>query len=366
MAGCKYVLMLQEGDAQQPIDYRDVIQTYTNPAQVQTILGAFIQPLYEAFQSTRFVPITLPLKPLETLDCGDVAAENEINALRSYFVPTAQYQDVRRGHARLVVGRKGAGKTAIIYGIRNAYWTSPNNLVLDLKPDGHQLTKLREAILSPLSQGMQEHILTAFWNYLLMELAYKIIDSDGQIAFRTRERGQLYEQIRQAYKPEMLNEQGDFSERLLTLVDRIIERRSDLGSIKTTADVTELIYTKDIRTLNEDLGCYLRHKESVWLLFDNLDKGWPVNGPLPEDILLLRALLEATRKLQRQLERNNVEFHAVIFIRNDIYEHLLLATPDKGKDTAVMLDWTDPEVFQDFSGYCASPDHDEYGPSGYV
>ena len=89
MAAGKYVLMLQEGHEPQPIDYRDVIQTYTDASQVQTILGSFIQPLYEAFQSTRFVPITLSLKPLETIDFGDVAAENEINGLRSYFVPTA-------------------------------------------------------------------------------------------------------------------------------------------------------------------------------------------------------------------------------------------------------------------------------------
>jgi hypothetical protein len=72
-----------------------------------------------------------------------------------------------------------------------------------------------------------------------------------------------------------------------------------------------------------------------------------VAGAHPEDILLLRCLLEATRKLQRQLARNDVDFRAVVFVRNDIYEHLLSATPDKGKDTAVELDWTDPEAFQD-------------------
>jgi hypothetical protein len=34
------------------------------------------------------------------------------------------------------------------------------------------------------------------------------------------------------------------------------------------------------------------------------------------------------------------------FIRNDIYEHLLNETPDKGKDTAILLDWTDEEAFK--------------------
>jgi len=35
------------------------------------------------------------------------------------------------------------------------------------------------------------------------------------------------------------------------------------------------------------------------------------------------------------------------FIRNDIYEHLVRDTPDRGKDTAVILDWADPEVFKE-------------------
>lgn len=348
MASGRYVLLLQEGEEVHPIDYRDVIQSYTDPRQVQGILGRFVQPLYEAYQTTRFVPITLPLKPLETIDFGDIAAENEINALRSYFVPTAQYNDVRRGHARLVVGRKGAGKTAIFYGVRNAYWSSRSHIVLDLKPEGHQFTKLRETVLQPLSQGMREHLVTAFWNYLLlMEIAHKILEGDVQFAHRMPERTRLYDLIKDLYGGDGNAEQGDFSERLLTLVNRIVARYGGAGVITTSAQVTELIYSTDIKQLNENLSLYLRHKEGVWLLVDNLDKGWPVNGALPEDILILRSLLEATRKLQRQLARNEVEFRAVVFIRNDIFEHLLSGTPDKGKDTAVLLDWTDPETFKE-------------------
>jgi hypothetical protein len=352
MAFDKHVLMLQEGDAHHPIDYRDVVKAYRDPAEVQALLGPFIQPLYEAFQNTQFVPITLPLRPLETLDFGDVAAENEINSLRSYFVPTAEYQDVRRGHARLVVGRKGTGKSALFYGVRNAYWTSQNSIVLDLKPEGHQFTKLRELLLKRLSPGVQEHILTAFWNYLLLtELAQKVIDADADIIKRRGDRLKLYDEIKSLIGWDPHIEQGDFSERLLDLVDRIIKRSEGIAEISLTSQVTNLIYSNDIAALSQKLAQYLHPRDSVWLLFDNLDKGWPVNGATDIDILVLRSLLEATRKIQRQLERKLVECHAVIFIRNDIYEHLLRATPDKGKDTVAMLQWTDAEVFKTLARY---------------
>jgi hypothetical protein len=50
--------------------------------------------------------------------------------------------------------------------------------------------------------------------------------------------------------------------------------------------------------------------------------------------------------VQRQLERRNVAFHCIVFLRNDIYELLLSDIPDKGKDTAIVLDWDDVEVFK--------------------
>ena len=348
MALGKNVLMLQETDVPQPIDYRDVVQSYSHPGQVPDILIPLIREVVETLQESRFVPTALPLKPLEKLDLGDLAAENEIKALRSYFVPTGEYNEAKRGHARLVVGRKGAGKTAIFYGIRSAYKPSLSHLVLDLKPEGHQFIKLREAVLSELSPGLQQHVLTAFWNYLLLqEIAHKIVHEEEKISYRNARLRPAYLKVREAYGTPNQLEQGDFSERLLQLVDDIVARRMDIPSIVGTPEVSDLIYKKDIRPLNDALAEYLALKESVWLLVDNLDKGWPVFAIKREDILILRSLLEGTRKLQRQLESREVEFHAVIFIRNDIYQHLVVEGPDRGKDTAVLLDWSDPEVFKE-------------------
>ena len=221
-------------------------------------------------------------------------------------------------------------------------------MVLDLKPEGHQFVKLRETVLKQLSPGLQQHLLTAFWNYLLlMELAHKIVNTEINLSYRDSRLREPYEKVRRAYGNDQSSEQGDFSERLLTLVDDIVARRRLISNISTTSHVTEVVYSQDIRPLSDALSEYLSRKEDVWLLFDNLDKGWPVHGAVQEDILLLRSLLEATRKLQRQFETRGVEFHAVVFVRNDIYSHLVLETPDRGKDTAIVLSWDDCEVFKE-------------------
>ena len=218
---------------------------------------------------------------------------------------------------------------------------------MDLKPEGHQFLTLREQLLSFLSRGLQEHVLTAFWNYiLLVELASKIIDSDARYVRRDLNRLGLYEKLVQITGTDPETEQGDFSERLLTLVERILDRKQEIESITSPAEIAQLIHEKDIHELQETLTKYIVYKDGIWILIDNLDKSWPVNGASNEDILIIRSLMEATRKLQRQLSRNEIECRAIVFIRNDIYEHLLGETPDKGKDTAIVLDWTDEEVFK--------------------
>lgn len=352
LATQKRVLMLQETHITQPIDYRDVIRCYNSPKAVPDLLIPFIKSVVEMLQGSRFVPTSIPLTPLEKVDLGDFAAENEIIALQSYFVPTGQYNDVKRGHARLVVGRKGAGKTAIFYGVRAAYWGHHSHLVLDLKPEGHQIVKLRETILNEVSPGVQLHILTAFWNYLLlMEIAHKIILAEQQAAYRDPKLRVSYENVRVAYETHMIAgaEQGDFSERLLALVDGIAARKKAGVDLTQTGEVTQLIYRSDIRALNDAIGRYLTdsRKEDIWLLFDNLDKGWPIFDVTPQDVAVITSLLEATRKLQRQFESRSVILRVVVFLRNDIYDHLIQDPADRGKENPAILDWNDPEMMKE-------------------
>jgi hypothetical protein len=145
------------------------------------------------------------------------------------------------------------------------------------------------------------------------------------------------------------SEQGDFSERLLALVDDIVERRQSITAVNQTGEVTQLIYRSDIRQLNDAIGQYLTasRKEDVWLLFDNLDKGWPIFDVKPEDVAIITSLLEATRKLQRQFENRALSLRAVVFLRNDIYQHLILDPGDRGKENPVILDWNDPEALKE-------------------
>jgi hypothetical protein len=348
-AAQKRVLLVKEERTKQPIDYRDIVVCYDDPNRVDNLPERFLVSVIEDLQTVQRSEVKRPRRFLEQLDLGDVAAENEIRPLREYFVPTAQYNDARRGYSRLVIGRKGAGKTAIFYSVRDSFHSRRRtHFVLDLKPEGHQFTRLREAVLQKLSPGRQEHTLTAFWNYILhCELAHKIHEDERSWADRDPSRLSRYEAVSSVYEKLRQADEGDFSARLLSRVDSLASQVAGIDLEKEPEKLTEVLYSHEMREMADAVGAYLSEKEDVWLLFDNLDKGWPLRQSTSEQILILRALLEATRKLQRQFDKRSVNFHSLVFLRNDIYEHLLEQTPDKGKDSAIVLDWNDAEVFKE-------------------
>jgi hypothetical protein len=348
VAAGKKVLMLHEGIESYPIDYRDIIKEYRDIDAISRRLEPFLRNTIEELQDLVTLSKDVASPHLSSIDLGDTAAENESAQLRGYFVSTGSFTVAKQGHRRIVVGRKGSGKTAIFYRIRDMYDGKISSLVVDLKPEGHQFVKLRETVLSKLSAGFQEHVMTAFWNYiLLLEIAHKIVTTEETIASRVYQGRKDFEEVLSIYEGEFGSEQGDFSERLLKLVGDIEKRYAKSSDILRSAQVTALVYKEDIKGLENALENYLSRKKDFWILVDNLDKGWPVHAATDEDIIIIKSLLSATRKMQKQFERRNIELKSLVFIRNDVYEHLLKQTPDKEKDTIITLDWDDIELFKE-------------------
>jgi hypothetical protein len=102
------------------------------------------------------------------LTLGSSSAENEFRTLDNYFVETSEYLRTIRGEARVVAGRKGSGKTAIFFQVRDHFRATRNSLVTDLKPESHQLSLFREELLKISDVGAFDHTLAAFWHLVIL------------------------------------------------------------------------------------------------------------------------------------------------------------------------------------------------------
>jgi hypothetical protein len=348
----KPFLVLAHASAELPLDVRDVVKRFARSEDIIEHIANFSLEITEHLQQADPTPLR-DLTPLQSLQIGDPTAENEMTTLGNYFLNTDQYSKAVRGEANLVVGRKGTGKTALFIQVRDKIRADKRNVVLDLKPEGYQLLKLKEDILAHLSQGASHHLVTAFWEYLiLLEITYKLLEKDQNAHKFNHEIRDQYLELEQTYKTEGYSVEGDFSERLLALSQRIAEdygqRFGDIDGTKLSRDqVTQLVYSHDVRQLRRQISAYLEHKQSVWVLFDNLDKGWSTQGVDAVDALVLRCLVDAGRKIERDMRKDGHVVHCIVFIRNDVYEYLMQQSTDYGKEMKVALDWTDPDMLRE-------------------
>lgn len=349
----KATCILQSGDDPVPLDYRDFVSTAHHPNDINEHIAEFAGKIAEAFQQDSETSSTNDDTFLQSLDLGATSAENEMRTLEGYYLKTDQFLKAIRGEANIIVGRKGSGKSAIFLQIRDRERNKIGNIVLDLKPDGYKLIKFKELILSFLEEGTFQHTIMAFWEYvLLLEICYKILAADREQHTRDHTLYEPYRKLADLYHAEGYETDGDFSERMGSLMEKIsTEYRSHYGSDEnvrlSTSKLTEMLYSHDVKELSNQVTSYMAKKETCWLLFDNLDKGWPTSGLEHEDLIIIRALIDATKKIERQFSKSKVEVNTILFLRNDVYELLVRETSDRGKEASVLLDWTDPDLLRE-------------------
>ncbi len=335
-----------------PMDIRDDAKVFRTEADIISAIAEFVPSVVAHFTQT--MPSTVDQASLlQSISIGDPRAENEMTTLERYYLKMDQYERAIRGEVNLVVGRKGSGKTALFIQARDKIRADRRNIVVDLKPEGYQLVKLKEDILEYLSEGARQHLITALWEYLiLLEVAYKLLEKDRPIYRYNHEIHDLFVELSRTYNAADFTSEGDFSERLLMLSNRLSDKYRERFGTKaaqklTNADVTELLYNHDLATLQRQICNYLERKRAVWVLFDNLDKGWSTQGVEVVDAVVLRCLVDAGRKIEREMRKNGHEFHCIVFVRNDVYDHLMRQSPDYGKEMRATLDWSDPDMLRE-------------------
>ncbi len=335
-----------------PLDVRDITKKYRHPDDIRDVVQEFSLEITEYTQRDD-ASVADVASVLSTLRVGDPTAENEMTTLSKYYLVTDDYQRAIRGEVNLVVGRKGSGKTALFVQLRNTKRKNKANIVVDLKPEGYQLIKLKERVLNYLAEGARQHLITAFWEYLLLlEITYKVLEKDQTSHLHDHRLTKKYIRLRELYGESDLAVAGDFSERLLRLSEALSNNYQAAFTTSekidvTSEELTEILYTHDIKRVFEHLCEYLRFKGEVWLLFDNIDKGWSVEGVSDTDIFVLRCLIDASRKLERNLRRADIDFRSVVFVRDDVYTLLMAGSADYGKEMRATLDWSDRDLLSE-------------------
>jgi hypothetical protein len=338
-------LIIQFDDQPAPVDFRDFIETVRGKRETEQAVGEYCQATLIRNQQPSIVRPRGRATILEKIDLGSSNAEAEHLKLQDYFLRTAEYAKALNANGGVVVGRKGSGKSAIFYRISDEKSRDRRNLVVELSPDSHNLSELREALLEVMSAGIFDHTIAAFWQYILYaEILLKIRE---WLLPKARFNLSLLQRVQEIENKYLLTEEmvaADFTGRLELAVAHMIQAISGLPpGANARQQFTNLLFEDQIPALRDTIIELSSDLDSLVLLFDNVDKGWPSTGIEQTDIRMIRHLAEQLGKIQRELGKRSVTFEYLLFLRSDVFEQLVQETSDRGKYNAIRIDWSDGE-----------------------
>jgi hypothetical protein len=326
-------------------DFRDNVQSVKSEAEIIEKVTAFCAKTLVSMQSIRKPSARTRATGLQRLTLGAIAAENEFRTLDEYFLETSEFLKAERGEVGIVAGRKGSGKTAIFFMVRDSFRRQKNAIIADLRPESHQLSLFKDNLSKLLAIGLFDHTIASFWYFVI--LTELLVALKKEIDFQAVRKPDLLAEVFEIEKELTalgVQEAGDFTARInrltsfiLTEIDARVKRKEYL----TTEQLTNIVFRGGAATAKRLVVKHSAKAEHLVFLFDNIDKGWASDGVDELDVKLVRLLLEALEKVRSDLTVDHRDLVFVVFLRNDVFELMVAETPDRGKSAIVRIDWTD-------------------------
>ncbi|WP_143159585.1 P-loop ATPase, Sll1717 family [Paracoccus solventivorans] len=338
-------LVIQYENGPAPLDYRDFVRNSTSRIETLRHVSEYCQETLVRNQRPQARHHGQKNSILNKIDLGSSSAENEASYLDQYFVETAEFSRALRAEGAIVTGRKGSGKSAIYLQVLESHRESgPKRCVVDLRPASHDLSEMREALLSVMSAGVFDHTVAAFWQYIIY---FEIILKLREMALpKSKVNFELQKTLAGLEDKFSLSNQvvsGDFTSRLKSAVDKVILAAANSKNPETLrSELTNFMFESPIPALRDAIVELKQHFDSIHILIDDLDKGWPAKRVEEQDVLIVKHLIETLQKIRRELAKRDIELQHLLFLRRDIYERLVELTSDRGKYNVINVDWSDP------------------------
>jgi hypothetical protein len=280
------------------------------------------------------------MNSLRELDSfGAVAAEDD--AVLEYFLTTDAVQSIERNRAFLVLGRKGAGKTALV---RHFSEGQANALSRALNLRGYPWS-VHATRVDRGSSAIEAYVSS--WRYLIaVELA--------SLALERTERPQFAEVI--TLSSFMEANYGGPNPTLAAILQpprlklaklnvtpalmgtKLIGVDLDRGSgdarlgLELNALSTALIKSVTQIADNEQLGPFVLH-------FDELDQGLSKLDDRTSQMLI--GLILAARDVRRETQKSATTINPVVYLRSDIWDDLEFSDKNKlSQGLALQMEWS--------------------------
>lgn len=346
----KPVALLAPSPFKAPIDYSDILIVYESSADcVEKVLKWYNQTRQDVIKAAvRRVDITEGPSELDTVrrGIGYESAEEESRELLKYFIEVETLQHATQRGSSIIIGRKGAGKSALFLKLRAEFESEGGNVfTVTLQPESDEL--IGNVNLSKLyeSAASKQSFLTAVWRFVILS---RLLDNVVRkiLAQHVDDQPTELKILKFAQDNENLIRTGHFA-----FISNIY---SELDTIKGFGNqhALERLYTKYISPIRDLLREYFsgRRFVEINIFADNLDKTWEAENDLDLQANMILQLLAFNDRISNELKIVDSKQHIIIFLRNDIFEYILdrAREPDKLVAKKSEINWYQfPERLQE-------------------
>lgn len=252
-----------------------------------------------------------------------------------YFSPVPEIEEIISGKKAYIIGRKGTGKTAIVYHLaeNNGKLHSSSKLSFKNFPF-NELYKLEN------NQYTKPNQYITLWKYLIYSTIVRMMAANSKTApLLRRNIRKVYPETDSSDLKGLLKKwtAGDFSINVLGSgfsFANWFSKRAETNWIDRVEHL-EVFITK-----NCDSSIYL-------ISFDELDEDYKEMMHRFDDgkyISLLTSLFKAAQDVRSVMDRHKKRIFPVIFLRDDIFDLITDSDKTKWRDLTTNLEWSLPEI----------------------
>lgn len=343
----KKVLLIAPAKFKSPLDYADILIDYVSSddciSKVHNWLtNNLLKTENHEIPSVVTKPETSDINILKiALEC---TAENEKEDLYNYFISTNAYEKAQNIKSKLLlIGRKGAGKTAIYFKLLEDLSDDNLNYNINLKPDSLELLENIDMSQLYKSGSSQKTFFYTVWKTVIYS---KLIQLLKQKVLLKQEQNSILTDVETEIIDFCIKNASLIKQNFFGIIKELSEKA--VSEKIDSPQILEGLYNKYLSPLTNLIKRYFENKKYIKLnvLSDNLDKSWNPQSDLNLQSNMILTLLEVDSQIKNDLsneKKDNISVFNYIFLREDIYNYISNKAnePDKLKTISYKINWED-------------------------